>query len=365
MSSFLSKGGSILPEVVKILICAVVFFLFPAIMGHGFLRKFSVVDSNLITDMVFGNIVLYAFFEIICVPMILLEQTLSRLTFCILAICILICFFVYRRYGKQMFREYLQQIVLFFRQARWQTYVMLILVIGLLMAQLILQHADADDFEFVAISTAAKQTDQLLMLDTNTGEQLKHFFFMPKRILAPFPFLMAVYAVLVDVHPTIMCHTIYPVVALLLCLFTYFMIGGQFFNDREKKDKCLTFLFWVILIMVLGGYSTRTIGAMLLFRSWQGKAMLAVWILPIIFLLLLRVMENGWNIQMWVGLSIVILAGTLTSLMAEILIPILVGSYGLVFALRRRSVRLFIELISVCWPCVGILALYVGLNALL
>lgn len=78
-----------------------------------------------------------------------------------------------------------------------------------------------------------------------------------------------------------MAHTVEPVFFLLISYLVYWKIGRKLFDKDDRKVGL--FLLFLVLIQMFSYLFSLHAGNILSIRIWQGKALLASFVLPAIF----------------------------------------------------------------------------------
>lgn len=339
-------------ELYKIMMVSISVIIVPAIVGYGALRVIK-QPSDMGKDVVYGNIIIWALFQIICFPSAIFNIPFSNLKYMI--VCIVIVITCGICIGcREIFGVYCKRIKNFILDKNPLKWIIIGIVALWMIWEIVMQHSDADDYEFVAYTTSAIQGNTIFGINPNTGMNVTSC--PTKRIIAPFSILIAIYADIINVHPAVMSHSVMPALLVGLAYIIYDLLGMEIFkekkNDVKAKQKCYIFLLFLSVMLVFGGYSTRSLGAMLILRSWQGKAVLAAIMLPLIFEELIECMKCGVTFSRWLVLMTTILAATVTSAMTEILVPPLIGCYAIIYALRKKNIISGVVILSTCWPCI-------------
>lgn len=145
-------------------------------------------------------------------------------------------------------------------------------------------HLDLDDSRFVVNSVTAYEHDTMLLENPATGETFeKPEGELVKDAASPWSIYIAALSSVTGLHPAIMAHTILPV-WILLCGYLVLLLASAalFPGDAEKRAWFL--LFAAVLIQFYGG-NVYTKGVFMLTRIWQGKAVLAAFLMPWLLLL--------------------------------------------------------------------------------
>lgn len=227
---------------------------------------------------ILGWVVMFAVFECIAVPCTFLKFHLSTLT--IIWSCIICTFSIlgFLKIRKKMYPENL----LFLSCPKHFTalsVINFILIAFQCSLQLFFQHIDEDDAWFIAASVAAADSNTLNLISPYTGDPLR-WEQTADYLLAPFPLFWAMISKVFHTHPTIIMHTITPFFLVCAVYMVYYLLGKQIFDSEQKKFDL--FIFFICIINLSQFSFPRTLAAMLLVRIWQGKAMMAAFLLPLL-----------------------------------------------------------------------------------
>ena len=137
--------------------------------------------------------------------------------------------------------------------------------------------------------------------------------------------------------PAVLSHSYLPVFQILLCYAVYFLIGHAL--TKGDMEKTCIFLIFLSVIHLWGYTSTHTLASMLLLRIWQGKAVCASLMIPLIFYLMYRVMhekyERGWIVFLYVAAT----GACLLSGIGIITVPVILFLYGVVDFIYYRKFK--------------------------
>ena len=302
----------------KGLMILLILLIIPELVGLFILRFFKKENTNLILAFIVGYLTEFAVCQLIAVPYIYLEKTLTELinvlaiifgSISVLSIVInltnvknivISCFNYIKKMPKLLS-------------------ILVVILIGLQVYSFVgYMHIDDDDSFYVGTATVSVQTDSLFKYSAATGEENVENQLSRYR-LGPFPIYLAVISKIIDIHPAIVAHTIMPIVFVPLVYMIYGLIGNELFNKDKKRVHY--FLMIMSIINIWGNYSVRTTFSFFLIRIWQGKALLASMILPLIILLFIKAEENNYKFNYCLLLFITILAGNLTTTMGIALPP--------------------------------------------
>ncbi len=214
---------------------------------------------------------------------------------------------------------------------------------------------DLDDAFYVATATTTLETNGMFTYDAYTGMLASY---LPARyVFAPFPILLAFYSDMVHMHAAVVAHTVEPVFFLLISYLVYWKIGRKLFDKDDRKVGL--FLLFLVLIQMFSYYSVYTQGTFLSIRIWQGKALLASFVLPAIFLQAKECMETNRMCGAWVTLFLMMTSACLVSGMGIMLAPIMLGLMTLLYAVKDRNWGNIKRAVICCLPNVICAAAYV------
>ena len=306
---------------------ALIVFLLPLAIGFLFKRK-SYFESYL-----FGQILLWAVFEVIAVPMVRL-----RVTFNTLWIAYIIVVLVLAGWGIKIkigtgwrsavhfdkdITHYIPYILAFFIIF----YQMTIYFIGM--------HLDEDDARWIAEANDALVKNRMYLHNPATGEYIGRFVGeMQKDIFSPWGMYIAVLSKLTTIRAAGIAHTIYPPILIGLSYIIYDLIGRNLFKGRTERGL---FILMVSMINMFMAGNAYTQSVFTLTRIWQGKAVVAAVLIPLYLLLLLKVQTEKTK-ENWFWFIIAVAAGCLFSGIGIAISVIMITVYGL-YALICMVVR--------------------------
>lgn len=318
------------------------FVLLPVFSGMLFYKN----RHALINSYIYGWILMLAVFEVLAVPLVFLKVSLTGLTMIWGAVVILLglaglyC-------GRNIFSEWKKAKI----QWSFQKGIFLLLCFAQIFLVVILQHSDADDNYFIGIANTSLSTNTLLRYDAYTGMLADSF---PLRyVFSPFPLFWACASKITGIHPAILAHTVFPVILILLAYFIIYEISVEIFKEPQKS---LFFCNIMAVLVLFGNYSIYTVSSFMLFRIWQGKAIVASVILPL--LILWFISEEKRGIKEFVMLLVIVLAGCGVSSMGIILQLLLLFAYEVVL-ISRKKWKWVLQVFLASIPCFALSLAYI------
>ena len=332
-------------------------FIISIILGFGVLKLDKKRNKNILLALILGLFVELLLFEALSIPMTFLKCSFTMLKN-IWAIGVLILSIISIVFNRNDCKEIWSQN---FEEFKKMPKILTILFLILLAIQCYYpfkyMHEDFDDSNFVAKATIAIDTNSLFVYD-DAGNEYKEF---PTRtVLSQFPHYTAVISDLSDIHPTIMAHTIFPVVFVVIAYAFYYVFGMALF--KKNQVKTLVFLNVLSLIFIYGDYSRYTNFVRLLYRVWQGKSILANLTLPFIWYVFIEYIGKENNKFGWLILFLA-LSGSITLSSMALILPVITTLVLIViYAIKDRKISYIISLLICCIPCVIIGVVYLGLD---
>jgi len=344
---------------IQLLILGLIFIVIPAVVGRLFVREGANAEKWPFM-WISGQILLWAVFQLICVPLILMNKQFSAVVLLFnIATGLLVLagtFFLIksRKAGPtlKVVRE----------KASTGVYVLWGLFAALLLVQILaavfLAYEEGDDAFYIAISTSTVDSDfmydKLPYTGGATGLDIRHG-------LAPFPIWIAYLAKMSGMEVATVAHIAAPIALILMTYGLYFCIGKVLF--KAKEHLLPLFLILVEVMILFGGYTTYSAENFLLVRTAQGKAVLANIVIPLMFLLLFLLVEKmqkeeqaKW--EFWVLLECTMMTGCLCSTLGTLLVCMFAGVVGLCILICYRKWKTLIPMVLCCAPPVAYAALY-------
>lgn len=331
---------------------AVFLGLLPFLLGLLYTRFVEEEKDNLLLQMAAGYVIMFGVFELVALPLIWRRESLSLLKGIYMGILLAGAVLSLILNGKRI-PQILFQAMQSVRQFTLCIWAELVLIVGQVCIYIRYQYANADDAFFVAAASTSLATNTIFAYNPYTGTAYEK---LPSRyVLSPFYAFNAVISKMTDTHPAIMAHMVFMILFLLLAYAVYALIGRALFSGNTEKLG----YFLVVLsgLNMFAAYSERTSGLFLLIRLWQGKAILAGILLPLILYLAIRIFMLEGKRADWILLLLLMCACCMVSSMGIMLGAIMLGILGILFAWKNRNFRLLVYTALCCLPnllCAGI-----------
>lgn len=340
----------------EIILIVLLLVICPCLIGNFYVFIVNMQeDFNQPIKYVVGNIIMWAIFEMIAVPCILLKTTLTVVQ-CIWLVMIVtisiggIVLIIKNKAGvlaggtkfyhkvKQVKEKGLLGILI----------VIIITLVGFQIYQYVFHmHIDNDDSRFIVSACDAYETNQMLQVDPSTGQFVTDAV-IKRDVVSPWMIYVAMLSKLTRIYPTILAHTILPVFLILMIYFIFWSMGGLLFKGNIlSMAMFMCFIAWGNIYFNVSIYTQATF---MLIRIWQGKAIVAALIIPFISLLLYYTYVLKNKKGSYILLFIANIAGCLLSGAGVFLCPILTGTYGIVYSIFKKRYQYIIIYLACCIP---------------
>ena len=324
-------------QIWRILVMILFLLVFPVISGRTITKK----DFGILAEWCLGLLYMAGLFEVCCVPLAILHRPLHEvLILWILIWSILTLVLFFRQGGRQSLKEKagigLKEFAASVKEDR-VCILLLLCILGLLAWECsvyaLRTHIDDDDARYVANAVAACETDTVYQYHPDTGEKLTYFAGeLCKDLVSCIMIFYAGISFLMRIHPTILIHSLWPVVWLLTGSVFLWLIARSLY---EKNSRRLYFVLVCMLVRQMGGVTVYTGSSFTLLRLWQGKAVVPAVVVPMGIWLLLE--EKNGRKEFWQGILLMNVFACLCSGNGIYLSGIMTGILCLFRAVRNRS----------------------------
>ena len=323
---------------------------FVAAVGFNVINEREIGISGCVKCWLFGQMLCFAVLQFLAVPMILMRLEFNVLFWSYCGICIAL-------FSLGVWRLIKQNIKIRIRMPEMKPLELLLLTITIL---LILwqtcnyffgMHLDEDDARWLAEANDALYTGDMMTRSFDTGEYVGAFV-MDEDVSSPWPMLFAVLSrVLFNTRVSIVAHTIYPTVEIILVYSIYWLIGKQLFDKRISQ---LSFVFTTTVVMLFYGVTVYSQGTFTLIRIWQGKATVAGVTIPLLLYIFICI-NKGNKTSDWLKTGIVGVASCLMSGMGIIISYVMISVYGFYNIIAYQNWKRIIPWIGTLIPSVAYL----------
>ena len=348
----------------RILLLGILLLVIPVIVGS----LFAGVDKRmkkLPFLWISGQMLLWAGFQVITVPLILKQERFTLVVqiylkyMAVLVAAALVFCVIRKKRGGASLRPVDNR-----PGARKKGYYAAWAVFwGLLIFQLVqalrLAYADGDDAFYVAVATVTEESDTMYIKSAYTGGTTT----LDARYgLAPFPIWIAFLARVTGIRTASVAHMAAPPILIAMTYGIYYLLGNRLLV--KNKERLPLFLIFTELLVLFGDYSIYTAERFMIERSRQGKAALASIVIPLLILLLFLLLEKLQEnkkvpVSYWVLLLCTLTTACLCSTLGTLLTCMLIAVTGVCGAFCYKKWKFLFPLAACCLPCVVFSILYV------
>lgn len=351
--------------IIRLLILGIFLLVIPTLTGTLFGKGKEQTESPVFC-WISGQMLIWAGFLVICVPLILLKQPFSFV--CSLfhgyqgvLLLVAIIMAVYRKQRNARIsveeeqngiRKHIGKSAMIWWIAFWLLFcVQCVLTISL-------AYEEGDDAFYFATATITEQSNTMYLIlpytGFTTGLDARHG-------LAPFPVWIAYLAKVSGIPALVVAQVLLPLALMGFAYGIYYLIAKKLCTGKEETVP----LFMVLaeVLFLFGGYSLFTAENFLLVRAAQGKAVIACIILPFLLYLTMRMLDKinkqeKCGVAFWVLMAATTTAACLCSTLGTILSSMMLGIAGLCTAVSYRKVKILIPMAICCGVPVCMALLY-------
>lgn len=323
-----------------------VFFLFGSLLMRALKMK---RERSL--ALVLGYLLYFSVFEAVTVPMVLTLVPLKGL--CIVwgillaAVCGLALFFLRRD------KEGAGITVLFSGHSFW----LLPAAAAVLFqcaAAVLYQDTTADAAYYVGLVSTSVYTGTLERYNPYTGALLKYF--EGRYVFSAYPMHNAVWCKYLSLHPMVQSKVVMSAVNVLMANLVIYQIGKRLFHGGKRQADLMVCL---VCVMQLFSFTIYTPGTFLFTRGYEGKALLANIIFPMVLYCSLWFYQEGRDRRVWAALFLVC-AGAACFSGSSVILPAAVSAGILPVLLARRQLRALAPFAVSLLPSLIYAGLYFG-----
>ena len=344
--------------------------ILPIMLGDRLWNEINKAHQDILSETagryLFGTMVMWSVFQIIAVPMIFAKASFSMVVvlwgLSIFAILLLQSawkikkkghFYPYnrhiRKYGNKHHREQ-SDVACFVLMCAVVLYQCMMCTVG--------THSDEDDSRFVVNALEAFDHDSMLLINPATGDYVGTWVGeLTKEVASPWTIYIALVAKILNMHPTIVAHTVLPGILVAMAYAVYWLIAGEIYK-KNVTYRCL-FVMVAAFANLFFTNSNQTQAVFLLTRGWQGKAVVAGIMIPFLCYLMMRLYHADKEKQIYHLLLVSDIACCLMSGMGIFFSGVLIGILGLYITIIKKNAKILLRLAFTCIPTILFGMIYV------
>lgn len=212
----------------------------------------------------------------------------------------------------------------------------------------------ADDSYYIAFANDTIRTDLMGLTDPYTGVATA---LNMQRVIQTSLLFPSYLALLSGIPVATIAHTVQYIQLLFLAYSIYIFLSGELFDKRENR---LAFLAFVSIFYIFGFHSIYSLSFRLLGPNYQGKAILAVSLTPLILAILIHILKEPYRNRYGVMLLFLSTAAVSLTLWGTGTILVIVTIPVLLSLIRKK--RDWRHLLYIPWSMV-IPAVFVAVNS--
>ena len=316
-------------SVVTILVLLMLFFLFGSLITYR-----SGKNSNtLFFTINIGFMVYFALFGIVALPMKLSLQPLSKLSIVWVVICVIVSIISVILNTKH-WSNYFESVN--FKSTIRNGVVVIIALIALvyLITNNIQYGSSIDSAYYIGISGSSVYTDTIEQYDPYTGVKMETLDSL--YLMLTYSVHNSVISMITKIHPLIVYRFIMSTVVIVITGVNLYNIAAEFLN----KNKNRLLVTWLLMIAVyMCGYSMYSPTGFFAYRTFEGKTILAVIVIPTMLLILICTLKKRSSIWDWYAMVCTLIGGMAFSMSAMLLMPTLISMYYIPVILSKNRKR--------------------------
>lgn len=342
----------------KLLLIGIVFILHFVVflsLGTLLMKILKKETFSISMAVLLGYFCYFSIFEVLCLPMVFLQTSLTFFAY-VMTVVLGVAVIAACVAGMRGWIGQLKTIPGMLREHSVMFVILLAAVVFQCFFVAVYYDGSADAAYYVGVASTSAYTDTLGTYNPYTGNVMKSFNI--RYVFSCYPLHNAFVAKITGIPAIIQAKTIMAVVNAVIANLLYYQIGCRLFLRKSRKyaDLLVTFLFVINLYC----NSIYLPASFLFLRLYEGKAVLANIIFPMILYCSIRLYQDEKDRLIWVylficnltavtfsGSSFLVLFGC-----SAVLLPILL--------LRRQVKLLRLWLVSVSpiffWAAVYLLA---------
>ena len=219
----------------------------------------------------------------------------------------------------------------------WWAWILWAIVIASILVQMVFfyfyNHMNGDDSYYIAQSVITDFVDTMYQRDAYTGTPMG---LDVRHALSVLPVFVTWLGRVCGLHAATAAHAVLGPVLLAMCYGVYALVGRALFS--KNRSVVPLFVLLVQVWYVWGNVSIFTPETFLYTRTWQGKAVFANIILPLAFYLLYRLLTE-WKAVYMALLMLLSVAGIFTTTASVYLLSALYGITALYCLITQRRWR--------------------------
>lgn len=317
-------------SIVSVLLCVVFLLIVPYLVGNAIAEFFKLEKSHS-RLFLYGNMTIWAFSELISVPLVLLKQ--SFMVYVVLLSIFMAVLAIFGAIKKNL------PIDKHDKKDAAILAVFFIASIAFLTYNFMYQWCDNDDSRFIVAAVDVLRTNRMFLTDLITGDPINDFVGeLLKDVTAPWMVYCAYLAKMTGTSVVIMMHSCLKVQLMLLGLCTWWEFSGKILGKNTLHQA----LFVIILMVMIQfhKYSYHHIAAYYLEKIWEGKKVVGSTGIPAMFMF----MADYYDTKQWIHILILNIGLCFLSGMGVVIGGVIIACYALGYAIIKKDIKVLFQL---------------------
>lgn len=305
---------------------------------------------------VVGFAAYFAMFELLAVPMTLLKVPLHVLSAVWMGILLPAVFLVLILRRKEWGIQIMEAGRVWERHSFWLAAAAAVVLLQCVLVVLY-QDSTVDAAYYVGTVSTSVYTDTLGCYDPYTGNLLKYF--NARYVFSAFPMNNAVWSQILGLPALIQSKVVMSLLHVLAANLLIYQMGKRLFHGgRKQADLMICF----VCLLQLFSYTIYTTGTFFFTRTYEGKAILGNFSIPLVLYCAIWLWQETESRQVWVVLFMTVLSA-LTFSGSSIIFPAVVSAGILPVILVKRIYRKLVPYFITLLPVILYAAVYFGAKA--
>ncbi len=327
----------------------ILYFIFGSLItGNLRSHRFSATLS-----VIMGFFLYYVMFEAVCIPVMVMKKPLHLLAWIwagVVVIVTVVSFACCRKRWIECFRGikgFAKEHVVF---CIISTAIILIECVVIIYCY----QFTLDAAYYVGTASTSLTTDMINIYNPYTGMWQDHFEM--RYFFSNYAINDAVMCFLFKMHPLIWTKIIMEAVVIILSNLVLYRLGRAMFKYDLKRTG--VFLFFSALLCFF--YSTiYTAQEFFVTRTFEGKTIVGSVVIPLVFLVYIKLLEDHRDRSLWIELLIVSFASVVLSNSASMIFPAALFIFMIPLFFIKKDFRILIKSFAVVIPCLISVFMYV------
>lgn len=302
--------------------------------------------------LLYGFFSYYVLFQIVTIPFMFMQKSLSLLSYIWLTIMGLLFVWATIRYGRLWIVTAVARIKGLFGKDRLNWIPILVLVSQVILASAIYV-SFWDATYYVGQVSFSVYTNTINQIDPLSGEFLQYFDL--KHCLATYHVNDAVFCQIFRVPALVETKTIMVIVISALTSVLYYCVGKLMFHEKKEAIAIFMVLTFVVNCCTYSSYTTSNF---LIFRTYEGKTITGNISILMIIYLLLQLYREGESQEIWFQLFLVSWGAVAVASSAMFLVPATLAAGLLPYSVIRKKPTAVIKMIITMLPCILVIFCY-------